>query len=368
MAGFRPFEYLAWAKAVPPGAGFPMHLSGLLPPPSLPVALPDWAAVTAPAALPRAALVEALTAWLGAAGRDALVVSGASEAVFVALAGHLARGQPVIVEEPAYRAIERAVQFLGGVPVALQRREQDGWRFDAERLDALLEESGARLVAITDPHNPTGISIDGETRRAVIEVVERHGALLLVDEIFAPFRGPQRAPAWAATSERVLSVGSLTKGWGLSALRTGWVLGAAACIQPCRQVFDLLGVNPPSATLALAREALRHAVELDSRAQHASRRVHEIYAGTEWGEAATASTGDGFIGFLRLPGGWSSETAASALRELDGVQVVPGHFFGRDDHIRIGFDPEATDGAEGCRLIAARLNAPRHLHGEPGAR
>ncbi len=64
---------------------------------------------------------------------------------------------------------------------------------------------------------------------------------------------------------------------------------------------------------------------------------------------------DCIVGFLRLPGGWTSESAAGELRELDDVQVVPGHFFGYDDHIRIGFDPEATDGAEGWRMIPARL-------------
>jgi len=47
-----------------------------------------------------------------------------------------------------------------------------------------------------------------------------------------------------------------------------------------------------------------------------------------------------------------------ALRELDGVQVVPGHFFGSDVHVRLGFDPEVTDGAAACRLIAARLREP----------
>ena len=357
MAGFRPFEYMAWAKAVPPGARYPMHVSGLPPvAPPLEVTPPDWSLWTAPAEPLRSAFVERLTAWQGAPGCAALVVSGASEALFVALAAHVERGQPVIVEQPAYGAIERTVQFLGGVPVHLERREREGWRFDPERLDALLAETGARVVAITDPHNPTGVSIDAQARAAVLAVVERHGALLLVDEIFAPFRGPERAPAWAAASERVLSAGSLTKGWGLSALRTGWVLGAPALVAPCRQVYDLLGVNPPSATIALALAAMPFAARLDARALAASRRVNEVFAQTDWSDAAMAPPEDGIIGFLRIPPGWTSEATVAALRELDGVQVVPGRFFGCDGHLRIGFNPDGVDGAEGCRLIAARLN------------
>lgn len=353
---FRPFEYMAWSKAVPPGARFPMQISGLPPiSPPLEIAPPDWSTWTAPAPPLRDALGEQLGRWLGAPGCSIVLVSGASEAVFVALAPLVERGRPVVVERPAYAAIERAVQFLGGVPVAVERQEWDGWRFDPGRLEALLAETGARVVAITDPHNPTGVSIDLHARRAVIKVVERRGAVLVVDEIFAPFRGPERPPPWAAGSEHVLSLGSLTKGWGLSALRIGWALGAPALVRQSTQVFDLLGVNPPSATLALALATMPFARRLDARAYAASQQVNDIFAATGWNEAAMVPPHDGIIGFLRMPPGWESEAAVAALREMDGVQVVPGHFFGYDDHLRIGFDPERTDGVEGCRLVAARL-------------
>ena len=358
MGHFQPFEYMAWAKAVPQGAAYPMHVSGLGPPASLDLPLPGWDDWTAPVAGPREAFLASLRAYLGTPDADGVIVSGASEAAFVALAAHVRRGEAIVVERPAYAAFERCVRFVGGVPVALERREAEGWRFDPERLDALLAETGARVVAITDPHNPTGVSIDAETRRDTVRVVERRGALLVVDEIFAPFRGPDRPPAWAAGAERVLSLGSLTKAWGLAALRTGWVLGAPALTGPCRQVFDLLGVNAPSATLALARAALGCATRLDARAGRASRWANQVYRETDWGDAAMVRPGDGIIGFLRLPPGWTSEGVMTALRATDGVQVVPGHFFGSDTHIRVGFDPEATDGAEGCRLIATRLNRP----------
>ncbi|MGH2583766.1 MAG: pyridoxal phosphate-dependent aminotransferase, partial [Dehalococcoidia bacterium] len=290
---------------------------------------------------------------------DGMMVSGAGGAVFLGLAGYVRHGTPVVVERPAYGAFERGVQFLGGVPVLYERREEEGWRFDPERLDALLVESGARVVGITDPHNPTGASIDTQTRRDVVEVAERHGALLLVDETFAPFRGAERAAAWCTTSDRVLTLGSLTKGWGLHALRAGWLLGAPGLVAPCAQAFDLVGGNPPSATLALARGALTFAETLDERARQASLSVHTAFTGAGWGDGSMLGSCDGIIGFLRLPAGWDSERAARLLREQDGVQVVPGHFFGRDDHVRIGFDPERTDGAEGCRLIRERLSRIR---------
>jgi aspartate/methionine/tyrosine aminotransferase len=352
---FQPFEYMAWTKQVVPGAPFPMHVSGLAAPGlDLATSAPTWCEWAGPAGPVRAAFVERLTRYLGAPGLAVCLTGGAGEAIFVAMAPFVERGAAVIVEDPAYRAMERVAQFLGGVPVRIERTASEGWRFDPERLDALLGETGARLVAITDPHNPTGVSIDPVTRAAVIAVAERHGALLVVDEIFAPFRGPDRPSAWAVQSERVLSLGSLTKGWGLGSLRTGWVIGPSALIARCTQVFDLLATNPPTVTLALAVRAMNAADRLDARACDAAAAARRAFAATDWGAAAMVLPHDGIIGFLRLPPGWTSEAAAASLRRLDGVQVVPGRFFGRDDHLRIGV-AGGFDAPEGCRRIGARL-------------
>lgn len=356
---FRPFEYMAWAKAVAPGAPFPMHISGLPAPPAalLPPPTLGWEESLAPCGPLLAELTEQVTRYLAAPACALVCAAGASEAIFLALAPYVERGTPVLVEQPAYRAMERVTEFLGGVPVRVERHESEHWRLDPERLDAALAHTRARVVAITDPHNPTGTSLDPATRAALIEVIERRGALLVVDEIFAPFRGPDRPPAWAAYSDRVLTLGSLTKGWGLASLRVGWVLGAPSTLASCRQVFDLLGVNPPSATLALAARAFTVAPALDAHARAASEHARAVVAATDWGAASSAPADDGLICFLRLPDGWCSEAAATALRALDGVQVVPGHFFGSDAHLRIGFAPGAGfDPAEGCRRIAARLN------------
>jgi aspartate/methionine/tyrosine aminotransferase len=360
MRPFQPFEYMAWAKAVAPGARYPLHLSGIGPPAADSGLLPALAGVewTAPAGSVLPLVQERLTAWQGVPGADLIVTGGASEAVFVALAALVTPGAAVVVEQPAYRAMERAAAFLGGVPVPVERYEHDGWRLDPDRLDALLAESGARAVAITDPHNPTGICCTAAERAAIVRAVERHDAVLVVDEIFAPFRGPGRPPAWASLSERVLSLGSLTKGWGLSALRCGWVVGAPARVQPARQVFDLLGVNPPTITLALAAAALDRAESFDRRALAASERVRAAFATVDWAalDAALVPPDTAITAYPRLPErSAGSQATAARLRATEGIQTVPGHFFGSDRHLRLGFDPDATDGATALAHLTTAL-------------
>ncbi len=356
---FQPFAYMAWAKAVPTGARFPLHGSGMPGPdpavPFPPLVSADWVGPVAPL---REAFLARLARLLGVPGRMGVLTAGASEALFLALGPFVQPGAPVLVEEPAYRAMERVVQFLGGRPVRLVRAEADGWQLDPERLAALLARTGARLVGLTDPHNPTGVAAAPAARRAVVEVVERYGAVLVVDEIFAAFREGGQAPAWAALSERVLSVGSLTKGWGLGALRLGWVLGAPALVRRCEQLFDLLGVIPPTATVRLGLAALDAAARLDARAAAAAARARAVFAAIDWHPAGLVVPDAGLIAFLRLPPGWRSEEAAAVLRERDGVQVVPGHFFGSDAHLRLGLPPLDFDPFEGCRLVAARLRQP----------
>jgi aspartate/methionine/tyrosine aminotransferase len=84
--------------------------------------------------------------------------------------------------------------------------------------------------------------------------------------------------------------------------------------------------------------------------------VRQTFAATEWGEASMVSPQDGIITYLKLPRGWTSEQAVAALREQHGIQAVPGHFFGHDDHLRVGFAGDGYDPAEGCRLLASCLN------------
>jgi aspartate/methionine/tyrosine aminotransferase len=354
---FQPFEYMAWAKQVRPGAAYPFNVSGLpAPDPSLDLGSLAWGDCLGPSRTLLDAFIEKLAGLLGVPGSAGVVVSGASEAITVAFAPFVQAGQPVIVENPAYRAMERSAALLGGVPVHIERREDEGWRLDPERLDALLRQTGAKLIGITDPHNPTGVSVDTATRAELVRTVERHGALLVVDELFSFFRGPERPPLWAAGSDHVLSLGSMTKGWGLSSLRCGWVLGSPQLVEPCAQAFDLLTVNPPTATLTLALRALDHTRQLDEYALRAAEQVRQTLAATEWGEASMVSPQDGIIAYLKLPRGWTSEQAVSVLRERHGIQAVPGHFFGHDDHLRVGFAGDGYDPAEGCRLLASCLN------------
>src|SRR5581483_8383174 len=95
---FQPFEYMAWAKQVAPGAPFPMQRSGLPGPhPSFVPALPACVSLVEDRTLHQQT-AERLTAYLGASDRALTFASGASEALFVALAPLVVPGQPVIVE------------------------------------------------------------------------------------------------------------------------------------------------------------------------------------------------------------------------------------------------------------------------------
>lgn len=351
----RPFEYLHWARAVPAGAAFPMHTSGMPPfdASELPVT-PAAVELLAPPNAVRERLKQCLLDHWGRPNLSILFTTGASEATFVALAVVVAAGAGVAVEETGYRAMERACEFLGGRPVAVPRHEHDSWELDPERVAAVMRQARATVLAITDPHNPTGNAIDVERRARIIDAVEGQGGFIVVDEIFAPFRGDQQQP-WAAQSKRVLSVGSFTKGWGLGNLRLGWLAAHPDLIARAEDVFTMLGVNPPTPSLALAAATLPLAGRLDARAHAAHLYVRRLFAAEPSIAGSMVLPQSGLTGFLRLPPELGSERAALLLREHDSVQTVPGHFFGADGYLRVGFAGDDVDWAEGLRRIAARV-------------
>ncbi|MFN8557800.1 MAG: aminotransferase class I/II-fold pyridoxal phosphate-dependent enzyme [Dehalococcoidia bacterium] len=338
---------------MPPGARYPLHASGLAAP-DLALTLPDdaWRQ-------PSAAVLEPftgrLTALLGVPGAALVSASGAGEAVFLALAPFAERGRPVVVEQPAYRAMEQVVRLLGVSRSALSGgRRTAGGSIRRGSMPCWLQPARRSSVSPTRTTRPA--PRDAAQRAEVVRVVERRGALLVVDEIFAPFRGAGAPPAWASLSDRVLTVGSLTKAWGLGSLRSGWVIGAAPLVARCEAAHELVGGLPPTMTLALSLVALDHATALDARAHAAARTARAAFAATAWGQASMRLPDDGIVGFLRLPPGWSSLTTATALRDLDGVQTGPGRFFGGDGYLRLGISLPEPDAVEACRLVAARLN------------
>ena len=154
---------------------------------------------------------------------DVLCFAGASEGIFAANQVLLDAVSHAIVVTPNYQSHETLPQAIceaTGVPLD----PDDGWSLDLDRVAAAIRPN-TKLVTINFPHNPTGAILPLDRYRALIELCRRHGIWILHDEIFHGLgpTGTEHLPFIADEYERGLSLGVMSKSYGLPGLRIGWI-------------------------------------------------------------------------------------------------------------------------------------------------
>ncbi|RME75942.1 MAG: pyridoxal phosphate-dependent aminotransferase [Planctomycetota bacterium] len=338
---FPPIAYLEFAKRrldlEPPR--YNLASSGMQP--------PDWSdlglerctelPLSAPTPFGYGPLRERLAARYGLEPAQLLTTSGTSLANFLVCAALIEPGDDVALEWPRYEPLEAVLRGLGARIHRLPRPAETGFQPDLERCDALLQR-GLRLLVLTDLHNPSAAQLDEELRVALIERCARHGSWLLLDEVYLDGVFDRPVTSAAGRGERVVVTSSLTKTWGLGALRVGWAVGPASLVRRMAEIHDHLGVEPPSVTEAIACRALERLETLTARARRRRAaclplvRAFAERHGLRWHEPA-----GGFIAWLGLPDGRAARPLSERLRRAFDTQITPGDFFGVPDHVRLGF-------------------------------
>jgi aspartate/methionine/tyrosine aminotransferase len=290
-----------------------------------------------------------------------LVTFGAAEALFIIATTLLEKGDQVIVVRPNYatniftpRAIEADIRYL-------DLTFEDKWAVDVDRLAALMTPQ-TRYVSITVPHNPTGQVMSEADLRRIVEMVERAGCRLLVDETYREMTFDGFLPSAATLSPRAISVSSLSKTYGIPGIRTGWLicrdrglmqtfLGAKEQIGICGSVVD-----EEIAYQALSRRHVWLPL-VRSRIAHAFAVTRDWMAGEgllEWVEPK-----GGVVCFPRVKPDVPLDVDAfyRVLTEDFATYVGPGHWFEQSRrHFRLGFGwPTLEELTGGLQGISAAL-------------
>jgi aspartate/methionine/tyrosine aminotransferase len=159
----------------------------------------------------------------GVATEDVLAFAGAEEGIFCAMHALLATDDHAIVVTPNYQSAEelpRAICAVSGVALHPDRN----WALDLDQMRAAIRPN-TKLISINFPHNPTGKLLDRATFDDLVALCRQHGIWLFSDEVYRGLeRRPElRLPAAVETYERGLSLGVMSKAYGLPGLRVGWI-------------------------------------------------------------------------------------------------------------------------------------------------
>jgi aspartate/methionine/tyrosine aminotransferase len=283
----------------------------------------------------------AIAARAGVAAAD-VVVCAPAEGILLAASALLAPGDRVVVETPGYQSLEELPRRLGCTVARWPLVETEaGWRMDLERLDELVVP-GTRLLVVNAPHNPTGHQPSPAELGAILALAEARGARVLIDEMYRGLepRPEQRLPPVAALDARAVSLGGLSKSFGLAGLRIGWLATRdREAVDAVIAHKDYTTICAPGPTQLLACAALEQADALEARARAiiaANLERARAFVARHAARFAWRAPDAGSVALARLAGGGAEAFCARAVAEA-GVMIVPSTVFDFGDaHVRLG--------------------------------
>lgn len=285
--------------------------------------------------------------YAGLQSADVLCFAGAEEGLFCAMHAILAKDDHAVVVTPNYQSAEEVPLSICAVTgVAL--RAEDNWRLDLDEVKAALRPN-TKLLAINFPHNPTGKVADRATFDALVKLCAERSIYLFSDEVY---RGLERSPALqlpqaAEVYDKGLSLGVMSKAYGLPGLRIGWVASKdRVLLSKMERIKHYLSIcnAAPSEHLAV--------IALKARAKILQRNLALIDANLKVMNAFFADFPDlfdwqvpdgGCIAYPRYKGADGVENFCRNLVEETGIVLLPAMIYKSSltptptDRFRIGF-------------------------------
>ncbi len=347
---------MAWAKSHA-GVKYNLATSGImnLPISRFPARLQDLE-LTGDASYGYRPLLESLASKCGVQADRVFTTLGTSMGNHLAFAACFEPGDQVLIEYPAYELLLSTASYLRAEIARLPRRRENDFRIVPGDLRRAITPR-TRLIVLTNLHNPSSALIPEPTLMEIGNIARHAGARVLVDEVYLDAALPTAPRTAALLGDEFVVTNSLTKIYGLSGLRCGWILAEPALIERIWHLNDLFYVNHAHAAERLSVIALAHLHSIRSRA-HAilevnQRAVAAFMAGRV--DLECFMPGFGTVVFPRLKSGSVEKLNEILSRNYEAV-VCPGSFFEMPDHFRIGLggDPEMTE--EGLNRLGKALD------------
>lgn len=306
--------------------------------------------------------IDAVARRYGLSPDQIVATTGATGALVLTFKALLSAGDHVLVERPGFDFLSRLATEAGARVEEFDRPAPD-YAVDLADLRKRLTPR-TRAVLITNLHNPTGAWLAPDQIAAIAQVAATVGAVLIVDEVYADFAAAAGAPPAATVAPNVITVSSLTKVFGLFALKFGWLAAHADLVARLRAAAPDGDMGVSKLSHAVAAHVLETPAPFEAHWQRllaSTRPVVERHV--------TALVADGLLAgdlptygckyFPRVVGVDDTRTLAQRLLAEFDVLVAPGEYFGAPGHIRLGYgaDPDAID--QGMTRLRAGLTALR---------
>ena len=269
---------------------------------------------------------------------DVLVHVGAQEAILGFITTHCEKGDHLIVPHPRSQSPSSVAESMG----CEVTHWETGFDLDIDFLRNSLRKN-TKAVIINFPHNPTGYLPDRKTFEEILQIVAKAGVFLFSDEVYRclEYDEKNRLPAACDLYENAISLGVMSKSFGLAGLRLGWIATKSKGSYKKMEVRkDFTSICPPAPSEYLSLIALRNKKKLLERNRAiVKENLHGLRSLFDQHKTTFAWTPPkaGCVAFPKLLER-SSEVFCRELLEKQSLLLAPSHLFNYGDrHFRIGF-------------------------------
>lgn len=271
-----------------------------------------------------------------------LITVGAIEANFLLFHVLLNPGDHVITQFPAYQQLYSVPEAIGCNVAYWQCRSDNSFKFDISELKELIKPD-TKLIVINTPHNPTGAVLTNEEMEEIYDMADAVGALVLSDEAYRWLLIPNSTydfkPAFNLGASAI-SIGSMSKPFGLAGLRVGWIAAQPELIERCRSTRHYTSLCPGKVDDLLATMAFRNKEKIFERNTTMigqNLRTLKTWIDQRSDILSFMPPTAGLLCMLRYHLDIPSIQLADRLAEQYSVLLAPGSVFGLEGYLRLGF-------------------------------
>ncbi len=270
---------------------------------------------------------------------EIMMVIGGTGANDLVISAVLEHGDNCVVVKPSYQQHYDIPKGLGIDTRIVQLKAEEGYVLNVDEIDKLCDEK-TKLIILTNPNNPIGITLDGDELQKIIDVAKKYDAWILCDEVYRGGDEEYMPSIVDYGYKKAISVSSMSKMFSMAGTRIGWVI--------CRdhEMYEIMKTRRSYNTICcgifdelVASIAMENYEKVWARARgilHPNRKIVADWVSTQ-----------PHLKLIALPHGTTclveydydidSETIAKDAMEKDKILLVPGDYFDMPKTLRIGF-------------------------------
>ncbi|ADE56307.1 MULTISPECIES: aminotransferase class I/II-fold pyridoxal phosphate-dependent enzyme [Aminobacterium] len=289
-------------------------------------------------------LREEIAALYTGLSKEDVLLAVPEEGIFLAFNGILEPGDHVIAISPAYQSLYSIPEGMGCEVSYWSVKEKNGeWTLDLDELEGMIRPA-TKMIVVNFPHNPTGYLPEKKDFLKIVDIASRHDLYLFSDEMyrFLEFDEMSRLPSACTVYEKAVTLGGLSKAFGLPGLRMGWLAAQdREILNITAQLKDYTTIcgSSPSEILSLmslrAKEKIlqRNRALIASNLEEIETLFHKHDDLLHW-----VPPKGGSIAFPALKGNIPIEAFCQEAIDQYGVLIIPGTLFGsKENRFRVGF-------------------------------